>query len=116
MSNQTTEREMTTIVEEWMESLVHFSEPASTNPAEVAAQMAVSNLLSIYRLNVQVAKAEQDMGKVSQIWDVMASLCDRVSHRLQGLCCDTHDYKEAIDSILDLRNRCAEFRDLHRPA
>lgn len=120
MSTTVQDQGMTEIVEEWMKSLIHENGGTASkpplDPAEFAAKMAISHLLNIYKLTVHVARAEQDMDKTAQIWEVMSGICDSFSRDLGKLNCGTCACKDAMDTILDIRNRCIEIRDLHRKA
>ncbi len=86
---------------------------AASAPAEFAAQMALSHLSDLYRLTVLVVTVEADMDRVAYWWELMANICERQHHAL-ARSLGPQAGLPALADMVKLRDRCREFRDLHR--
>jgi len=82
-------------------------------PAEFAAQMALSHLSDLYRLTVLVVKVEADMDRVAHWWELMANVCESYHHAM-ARSLGPQAGQMALADMVKLRDRCREFRDLHR--
>jgi len=84
-------------------------------PFHTEARDLESNLLTIYRLCAMLARKEQDLKEIAQIWGGMIGLCDTVAAVLNNLAqkhpqCGAGSY---YDRVLDLRNKCNRLKTLH---
>lgn len=117
MSLENHEHELAESVRQWLVTLGQPN-PALTNvavgdTAEFATQMALRHLSELYRLTVLVVKVEEDMDRVAHWWELMANVCESQRHALaRGL--GPQAGQPALDDMVKLRDRCREFRDLHR--
>ena len=72
-----------------------------------------SHLSDLYRLTVLVVKVEADMDRVAHWWELMANVCARQHHAL-ARSLGPQASPPALADMVKLRDRCREFRDLHR--
>lgn len=72
-----------------------------------------SQMVQLYGIAVLMTKNEENLEKISDIWQSMTSICDAFASHLQTLCVQ-HPYCSAShDKMLDIRNKCVRLRDLH---
>ena len=117
MSGKNHEHELAESVRQWLGTLGQPN-PALTkiavgDPAEFAAQMALNHLTDLYRLTVLVVKVEADMDRVAHWWELMANVCESYHHALARNL-GPQAGQPALADMVKLRDRCREFRDLHR--
>ena len=67
----------------------------------------------LYRLTVLVVKVETDMDRVAHWWALMANVCENYHHALAPHL-GPQAGQPALADMVKLRDRCREFRDLHR--
>lgn len=117
MSPENHEHELVESVRKWLATLGQpnpaLAKVAVSAPAEFAAQMALSHLSDLYRLTVLVVKVEADMDRVAHWWELMANVCARQHHAL-ARSLGPQASPPALADMVKLRDRCREFRDLHR--
>ncbi len=84
-------------------------------PFHQEAMRLNAELLTIYRVVVQLVRKEDDLERVASWWGTMVVECDRFAERLQHLSRRHQDSgAEAFyDSVLDLRNKCQRLRTMH---
>jgi hypothetical protein len=72
-----------------------------------------SQLVQFYAIAARMAKNEDDLPKIAEIWKTMTHICDSFATHLQGLI-EKHPYCSAShDKVLDIRNKCERLRMLH---
>lgn len=72
-----------------------------------------SQVVQLYGIAALLARREEDIEKVSEIWGAMISVCDTVAHKIHTLCFEHPFCVASHDKILDVRNKSARLRDLH---
>jgi len=117
MSPENHEHELAASIMQWLGTLGPPNRAltivAAEDTAELAAQMALSHLSDLYRLTVLVVKVEADMDRVAHWWELMANVCESHHHALAGHL-GPQAGQPALADMVKLRDRCREFRDLHR--
>jgi predicted ABC-type ATPase len=99
---------------EFDEELASLSEDLCV-PFNHAASRLEAELLTIYKVVVQLVRREEDLDKIAAWWSTMASECDEFAKRLQELSlahpnCGAGFY---YDRVLDLRNKCQRLSQMH---
>ena len=91
---------------------------ASVNPDicwefNIEVSRLESQVIQLYGIAALLAKREQDLAKIAEIWGSMIGVCDMVAGKIRELCSE-HPYCSAShDKILDIRNKCQRLSDLH---
>jgi len=75
-----------------------------------------TELLSIYRMVALLARREEDLSQIADLWAGMTEICRQATARLHDLSqsypnCGTQIY---YDRILDLTNKCQRLNQIHR--
>jgi hypothetical protein len=103
-------------------SLAEFSRRLAAIPEDMCApfhdeaKSAETELLAVYRVVVMMAKKQEDLTIVANLWETMVAICDQFSTRL-GQLVKAHPYCGAdtyYDRILDLRSKCHRLQQMHQ--
>jgi hypothetical protein len=73
-----------------------------------------SQVVQLYGIAALLARRELELERIAEIWDAMISVCDAVAGKIQTLCAEHPFCVASHDKILDIRNKSARLRDLHR--
>ncbi|MFZ4694575.1 MAG: hypothetical protein ACOYMV_05545 [Verrucomicrobiia bacterium] len=96
------------------EERVGRAEPGSCFAFDLEVARLESQLIQLYGVAAILARREESMEGVAALWGAMIGACDAVAARLLNLMVEHPACSASHDKILDLRNRCARLRDLHR--
>ena len=89
--------------------------PDLQGPFNAEAKALEAEILTIYRVVAMLARKEQDLDKVAELWGLMKSFCDLALSQLSELH-RSHPFAGAEvyhDRILDVRNRCQRLQTMH---
>lgn len=91
---------------------------ASTNPDislefDVEVARLESQVIQLYGIAALLARKEDDLDKIAEIWSAMIAVCDSVAAKILALCVDHPACEASHDKILDIRNKAAKLRELH---
>lgn len=90
-------------------TLLEVAEAHIKQSRMIAASTLETQLISLVGTAAKLSKAESDIDKVAQIWEVMVGICDEFAKQIRFI------YPEAsLDRVLDARTHCEELRDTHR--
>jgi len=73
-----------------------------------------SQVIQLYGIAALLARRETELEKIAELWDAMISVCDTVAGKIHALCAEHPFCVASHDKILDIRNKSARLRDLHR--
>lgn len=100
-------------------ALKSFDERVATVDPDVCWEFDIevarleSQVIQLYGIAALLARREEDLDKIAEIWGAMISVCDTVAKKIQSLCAEHSFCIASHDKILDIRNKCARLRDLH---
>ncbi len=89
--------------------------PELCAPFSQAAMLLERDLLTLYKVVVQIVRREEDLDRVASWWATMVSECDEFARKLHALLisrpgCGAEFY---YDRVLDLRNKCQRLQRMH---
>ena len=102
-------------------TLAQFDQEVASLPKDLclsfnqAAFRLEAELLTIYKVVVQIVRREEDLARIAAWWGMMVSQCDEFAKRLNSLRLSHPDSGADFfyDRVLDLRNKCQRLRQMH---